>query len=673
MAMLEEGLIPDVIDKAPGEVLHVKYSGGEKVNFGHELTPTQVKDPPSVQWTANQDAYYTLAMVDPDAPSRENPTFREVNHWLIGNIHGSNLESGDIITEYLGSGPPKGTGLHRYIFLVFKQNEKLEFDEPRTAKLSRAHRLNFNLRKFVEKYNLGDPIADDDYLVSYSFSPLLCPHFPSQVACGFTKYIHMIAWYCLYFWYRYQLKMVPTWGPILPLLGVALQWKNPTTLYGELSKQFSRLGGKMFTMIGPMPCLLTNDSNLVKFAMTSKSIKKSVVYDLGRIFLGDGIIVSDGEQWKIQRKLLNPAFHYNILEKYVTTFNSQSDRMMKIFENEITKDSTETLKHLIEYALSTAYETSIGTSFEDIKDKMPFYIESSVKNISVMYDRFCNPLYHFDFFYKFSKNYRIEKQVRRNINDLIDTVIQQRKETFSKESVSECEEFENKSRPQLLDLLLQYERNNYFYTKTLLRDEIHTIIIAATDTTSTGLAYTIQLLADHPEVQEKAFREVHKIYLQQSQYATTITDLSKMVYLHAVIQEAMRLYPPVPYITKVLTDDVEYDGIILKKGLTLVLINYELHKNPKYYVEPNKFMPERFLTPKTENSNTYTYIPFSAGPRSCIGNRYAFLSMKTFLSKLLLQYELITVNHQLVVRPEIVLVSTSGFKIRLRKRKCDYL
>lgn len=101
-----------------------------------------------------------------------------------------------------------------------------------------------------------------------------------------------------------------------------------------------------------------------------------------------------------------------------------------------------------------------------------------------MYDRFCNPLYHFDFFYKFSKNYRIEKQVRRNINDLIDTVIQQRKETFSKESVSECEEFENKSRPQLLDLLLQYERNNYFYTKTLLRDEIHTIIIAVSRNSS---------------------------------------------------------------------------------------------------------------------------------------------------------------------------------------------
>ncbi|KRT85789.1 hypothetical protein AMK59_2607, partial [Oryctes borbonicus] len=129
--MEKDEVIPDVIDVAPKEALQVTYPEGKKVNFGEELTPTQVKDPPTVNWTAAQDAYYTLAMVDPDAPSRENPTFRAVNHWLIGNIFGLDLESGDVITAYAGSGPPKGSGLHRYVFLVFKQNEKLNFDEPR--------------------------------------------------------------------------------------------------------------------------------------------------------------------------------------------------------------------------------------------------------------------------------------------------------------------------------------------------------------------------------------------------------------------------------------------------------------------------------------------------------------------------------------------------------------
>lgn len=102
--------------------------------MGKELTPTQVKDKPQVTWQANKGAYYTLMMVDPDAPSRTDPKFREIRHWLVMNILESAVESGDEITEYRGSGAPKGTGLHRYIFLVYKQpNGKIEHTEPHTS------------------------------------------------------------------------------------------------------------------------------------------------------------------------------------------------------------------------------------------------------------------------------------------------------------------------------------------------------------------------------------------------------------------------------------------------------------------------------------------------------------------------------------------------------------
>lgn len=104
------------------------------VDLGKELTPTQVKDQPTLSWEAEKGAYYTLMMVDPDAPSRTEFTFREVRHWLVMNIPESAVEKGDHITEYRGSGAPKGTGLHRYIFLVYKQpNGVIEHDEPRTV------------------------------------------------------------------------------------------------------------------------------------------------------------------------------------------------------------------------------------------------------------------------------------------------------------------------------------------------------------------------------------------------------------------------------------------------------------------------------------------------------------------------------------------------------------
>lgn len=103
---------------------------------GNELTPTQVKDAPTVTYTADDNSFYTLLLVDPDAPSRATPTFREVRHWAVVNIPGNKVESGETIIEYIGSGPPQATGLHRYVFLVYKQSGKLTFDEPRVSNRS---------------------------------------------------------------------------------------------------------------------------------------------------------------------------------------------------------------------------------------------------------------------------------------------------------------------------------------------------------------------------------------------------------------------------------------------------------------------------------------------------------------------------------------------------------
>lgn len=110
----------------------MSYPNDIKVDFGNELTPTQVKDKPQVTWDAEKGAYYTLLFVDPDAPSRTIHPLREVRHWLVMNIPESDVANGDEVCEYRGSGPPKWTGLHRYTFLVFKQpNGSIAHDEPR--------------------------------------------------------------------------------------------------------------------------------------------------------------------------------------------------------------------------------------------------------------------------------------------------------------------------------------------------------------------------------------------------------------------------------------------------------------------------------------------------------------------------------------------------------------
>lgn len=105
-----------------------------EVDLGNELTPTQVKDQPQVQFAGDSGKFYTLVMTDPDAPSRIEPTYREFKHWVVVNIPGSDVEKGENLAEFVGSGPPMGTGLHRYVFLVYEQPRKLPFTgEPRTS------------------------------------------------------------------------------------------------------------------------------------------------------------------------------------------------------------------------------------------------------------------------------------------------------------------------------------------------------------------------------------------------------------------------------------------------------------------------------------------------------------------------------------------------------------
>lgn len=114
--------------------MKVSYPSGVTVNLGNELTPTQVKDVPQVSWEAEKGTYYTLLMTDPDAPSRTIPIFREVRHWLAMNILECDIKSGDDVFEYKGSGPPKYTGLHRYVFLIFKQpNGIIKHTEPHVS------------------------------------------------------------------------------------------------------------------------------------------------------------------------------------------------------------------------------------------------------------------------------------------------------------------------------------------------------------------------------------------------------------------------------------------------------------------------------------------------------------------------------------------------------------
>ncbi|CAG9791320.1 unnamed protein product [Diatraea saccharalis] len=157
-------VVPDVVPKAPTALVKVVFPSGVEVNEGNELTPTQVKDVPTVTWDASPDEFYTLAMTE----------LREFEHWLVVNIPGNDVTAGETLAAYIGSGPSQNSGLHRYVYLVYKQPSRLTFDEPRLPNTSADNRTNFFIAKFAEKYELGDPIAGNFYQAQYDdYVPIL--------------------------------------------------------------------------------------------------------------------------------------------------------------------------------------------------------------------------------------------------------------------------------------------------------------------------------------------------------------------------------------------------------------------------------------------------------------------------------------------------------------------
>jgi len=160
------GIFADVQRFTPTVELKIFY-GQHEVKLGNELTPTLVKNPPTIQYEADPNAYYTLVFTDPDAPSRAKPIRREWRHWVVGNIPGNNITAGKELTGYVGSAPPPDTGLHRYIFILYKQPKgQINFKEDHTSCTCATGRANWKAPDFAAKYGL-EPVGINFYQAKY--------------------------------------------------------------------------------------------------------------------------------------------------------------------------------------------------------------------------------------------------------------------------------------------------------------------------------------------------------------------------------------------------------------------------------------------------------------------------------------------------------------------------
>lgn len=280
--------------------------------------------------------------------------------------------------------------------------------------------------------------------------------------------------------------------------------------------------------------------------------------------------------------------------------------------------------------------------------------------------------------YRVTRNYYREKKYRKRCYNYLDQVLRERRELIGPQNNNSSD---SKSARHQKDEEMggetSVERKNFIdqlilgqFTDEEIHDHIYTFVAAGYETTALQTAFTVLLLAMHPEVQEKLFQEISQVF-PTSAVEVSEESLGKLKYLEQVIKESMRLLPPVPLIGRETIEELELDELVVPKGVTLLVNFFNLHRRKEFWGEDaDEFNPDRFLPENEANRHSHCFIPFSKGPRDCIGKNYAMLAIRTVLVKFLRKYKLSTdlKFDELKFKADITLKICAKLDVKIEKR-----
>lgn len=255
----------------------------------------------------------------------------------------------------------------------------------------------------------------------------------------------------------------------------------------------------------------------------------------------------------------------------------------------------------------------------------------------------------------------------KTLHEFTDNVIKKRRQQLH-ESVEENftdDEFGCKRKMAFLDVLLQSTIDGKPLSDLDIREEVDTFMFAGHDTTTSGISFILYCISRHPKVHKKVFQEILDVFGNDKEAPATMTTLQELKYLDCVIKESLRMYPPVPFIGRYIPESIELNGRTMPPNTDYGFSIATMMRDENYFPEPNLFKPERFLD---EVNHPYAYVPFSAGPRNCVGQKFAMLEMKSIISKLIRFYELLPLGEDAKPSMTIIMRSANGVNLGLRKR-----
>jgi cytochrome P450 len=411
-----------------------------------------------------------------------------------------------------------------------------------------------------------------------------------------------------------------------------------------------RYGDLALTYYGPFPIYIANSPDVIhdilveQAARFYKSTQNKSALDP---ILGSGVFTSDGDLWKRQRKLVQPAFHARRIGAYADIMVKYAVQMVDRWESgatlEIDREMTALTMSVITKAMFGADVSSEAKAFTEILTPV---LEIANKRLDAVF-----PL---PVWIPTPNNLRLKAAVAK-IDRILQRFIDDRR--MSGEDTGD-----------LLSMLLMAQDADDGETMSdkQVRDEAITVFGAGHETTATALMWTWYLLSQHSEVEAKLLAELDSVLGGRT---PTLDDLPNLPYTEMVVKEAMRLYPPAFAAARDSIADVTVAGYRLKKGSPIIINIYGVHRDERYFPNPEQFIPERFSPENEKNIPKYAYLPFGAGPRVCLGNMFAMMEARLILATVAQRVRLsLAPGHPVVPGRVFTLRPKNGLKMNVSLR-----
>lgn len=411
-----------------------------------------------------------------------------------------------------------------------------------------------------------------------------------------------------------------------PLLGVAWHMRNDPL--GCLTRAFrENPGDAVFMKLGPYKATILRNPDHIKRVFVDNAenySKQTRGYAKARIVLGDGLVTSEGELWQRQRRIATPAFHRQRIAGFGVIMTEATVAMLNAWRNQ-GPTTLDVFQEMMRVTLRIALQTLLGTAAEhEINELSPAVSEVLERTNDII----TNPL-SLPEWVPTPKHLRFRRAI-----DTLDRFV------YATIDRRTTEQAAGEHATDLLSMLLaaRDEQTGQGMSRRLLRDEAVTILIAGHETTANALTWALYLLAKHPQARADLEAELDRVLAGRT---PTFEDLPNLKYTRAVIEEAMRLYPPAWMIGRAAVKDDAFGPYTVRGGEFVLVSPFVTHRNEKLWDHVDDFDPSRFIDGRSDALPKFAYLPFGGGLRFCVGATFAMMEATLMLSTIAQQVRIV--------------------------------